>query len=107
MKAFEISGKITELTGEARHMITTVLENGEIVEADATTITAVTIAPLETGEPAEESFEDTTTASSHPVYYEGEAALSILKQYAGDDYCYPLKEQISCTGLFYLIQYIP
>ena len=95
MKAFEINGKITELTGEARHITTTVLENGEIVEAYATTITAVTTAPLETSEPAEESSEDTTTAPSHPGYYEGEAALSILKQYAGDDYCYPLKEQIT------------
>ncbi|MCR4780697.1 MAG: M23 family metallopeptidase [Ruminiclostridium sp.] len=93
MKAFEINGKITELTGEARHMITTVLENGEIVEA--TTITAVTTAPLETGDPAEESSEDTTTAPSHLGYYEGEAALDILKQYAGGDYCYPLEEQIT------------
>ena len=95
MKAFEINGKITELTGKAHHIITTVLENGEIVEADATTITAVTTAPLETGEPAEGSSEDTTTAPSHPGYYEGEAALSILKQYAGGDYCYPLKEQMT------------
>ena len=95
MKAFEINGKTTELTGEARHIITTVLENGEIAEAYATTMTAVTTAPLETGDPAEGSSEDTTTAPSHPGYYEGEAALSILKQYAGDDYCYPLKEQIT------------
>ena len=93
MKAFEINGKITELTGEARHIITTVLENGEIVEA--TTITAVTTAPLETSDPAEESSEGTTTAPSHSGYYEGEAALDILKQYAGGDYCYPLKEQIT------------
>ena len=95
MKAFEINGKITELTGEARHIMTTVLENGEIAEAHDVTMTADTTASPETGEPETESYEDTTAAPSHSGYYEGEAALDILKQYAGNDYCYPLEEQIT------------
>ncbi|MBQ3841729.1 MAG: peptidoglycan DD-metalloendopeptidase family protein [Ruminiclostridium sp.] len=54
----------------------------------------------EIGDDETEDSEETTAMMNAPDetsrtgYYEGEEALNILKQYAGNDYCYPLE---NCT----------
>ncbi len=91
MKAFIVNGKMYEVTAEpVPAATTTILENGEIAEYVITSTTAAENGPVES---------ETDTTKSCSGYYEGEAALSILKQYAGEDYCFPFdkleKEKVS------------
>lgn len=69
----------------AVYMTTT--DNGDTpVMTEETTVTTE-ISDDTTSVIPEDSISSTTTG-----YYEGEAALNILKQYAGEDYCFPLEK---------------
>ena len=76
---------------DVSHEVTTAVYMTTTDNGDASVMTEETTVTTEISDDTTSVIPEDSISSTTTGYYEGEAALDILKQYAGEDYCFPLE----------------